>query len=55
MQDAKLMSCENTPLLLIPVVGLELSAGSWPALAVIGTVPFRMSRMFIGCESYPVR
>ena len=55
MQDAKLMSCEKLPLLLIPVFGALLSLGSCPALAVIGSVPFRMSRMFSGCASNPVR
>ncbi len=44
------MSCEKTPLLLMPVVDCSIP-GSCPALAVIGTVPFRMSRMLIGVAS----
>ena len=49
LQLAKLMSCETGPF------GLMVSVGSWPAEAVTGTMPLKMSRMLMVWTSYPVR
>ena len=39
--DAKLMSCDSEPF------GLMVSFGSWPAEAVIGRLPLKMSQTLI--------